>query len=133
METKSHRVVLVVDPEFGMKVIALSQRVHVWLIESPTNTTCARQATESRQGEYSTLTGITTFASEPNETGEDAAIRILETIDEHHDEYGSNGPWASIELLGTPLTKRLRLALEEYGVTDFVEAAEGFVAHRAGA
>ena len=57
-------------------------------------------------------------------------MALLLVIDEHH---GLRENWATdvvVEVLGVPLTKRFRSALEALGRFDVLERPHGFVATR---
>jgi hypothetical protein len=73
---------------------------------------------------------VTTFQVERNSTPEEWCAGILGAVDLHHGEYAHDPPYAVVEVIGAPLTIRLRQAFGEYELNAFVEMAAGFQASR---
>jgi hypothetical protein len=83
----NHTVVVVLEREFGEKVVALSERTHVWLVDSPVNRAAAEPiwARLKRDPPADALAqGLTLFQSLPKASPEEAFADILDTIAEHH-------------------------------------------------
>jgi hypothetical protein len=74
---------------------------------------------------------VTTFTLYEGESIESSVVNLLPVIDEHH---GLREDWATdivLEVLGVPLTARIRSALQALGPFDILERADGFAATRA--
>ncbi len=126
MKNLEHKVVLVVDPNFGEKAIELACSAHVWIVASPGNNIVAESLWKDSKQEFSINTGISTFEASPNSTPEDTVIDIIDTIDEHHDSSSGDFSWKCIEVYGTELTPQVRKILETYGVKQFNTHEGGF-------
>jgi len=75
-------------------------------------------------------TGVTTFTAADDDTGSEACLKILETIDLHHGEYSSDPPYSVLETVGAPLSRLVKGAIEALGFSRFESTANGFRALR---
>ena len=57
-------------------------------------------------------------------------IDELDTIDLHRGVYSADPAFTVIEIIGTPLSEGIKIALSEYGFDEFKETTEGFRAVR---
>jgi len=115
------KIAVVLDPHFGNRLIELAQRLHVWVCDSLDNQP-AVQAVWAIPGLYETDRGATTFSR--CEDPETVFLSNLDTIDEHHP------CWRVIEVYGLAVTLQVQEALRAYGVTDFNDFTDGFIATR---
>lgn len=115
------KVAVVLDPHFGNRLIELAQRIHVWICESPDNQP-AMQAVWAIPGLYETDRGTTSFSR--CEDPETVFLSNLDTIDLHH------SCWRIMEVYGLTATPQVQEALRAYGVTDFDNLTDGFIATR---
>jgi hypothetical protein len=129
MSERVKRVTLVLDPDYGDKLSLLAEVSHVWVIDTPANRTAA-SIYWSQNPKSDTEQGITTFKSFENEAGAESCLKMLDTIDLHHGKYSSHPPYSVFEVIGSPLTKPIKSALEGLGFTTFEAMAEGFRARR---
>jgi hypothetical protein len=53
-------------------------------------------------------------------SAEETLVGELGTIDLHHCPDSADPPWSQIEVLGTPLTERIKAALAKYGFDQFI-------------
>lgn len=121
----NHSVAIVVDREFGERLLPLTQRLHVWICHTPINREAAEKSwAAAPAGAVSNEVGATTFGVDENDSPEDMAINRLADIDLHH--FG----WSRMEFYGVELSDKLRLELQEYGVNEFQETFDGFVCSR---
>ena len=125
-----HRVAIVVDRNFGERLRELSRHCHVWACKTPDNLHVAVQLWAEKSGGYSFEAGVTIFNVSAEATPEAMCRDILWTVDLHHGEYSHDPPWSEIEVVGAALTPPLRAGLEDYGVEDFEERPDGFLAIR---
>src|SRR5579859_6738140 len=122
---KGHKVIVIVDPDFGKKLRKLEPGVAVWIIDTPENASIVRELWKERPSP-SHLTGITTFCAEAKDSPEDTLINELDTIDLHHGKYSSNPPYSKIEVIGANLSEKNRSALAQYGFQEFCLTPSGF-------
>ena len=76
------------------------------------------------------LIGVTTFPDLPAVSSEETLIGKLETIDFASRSYSANPPYTLIEVIGTPITSRIKNQFGQFGFNDFRETANGFEALR---
>lgn len=94
-----HHVVLIFG-EFHGDLWSLSRNQHVWLMHSPANHAEAERVWDREDDSYTPLHGVTTFdcdGASPTEL-----LRILITVDHHHDESSVDDPWTAIHVRGIP-------------------------------
>lgn len=123
MPESNATVAIVVDPNFGERLMSLADRMPVWIADTPTNRTVA-ESVWSREG-----SNVTTFRV----AGDDAAEwcrAILPQVDLHHGEYSQARAFDSIEVFGAGANTKLRDALSQYGFTISSERPDGFRAVR---
>jgi hypothetical protein len=101
----------------------------VWIVDTPTNKAVAQRLWKERP-EEGHLTGITTFNNADSSSPEDLLVAELDSIDLHHGSYSADPPYTAIEVLGTPLTERVRNELSAYGFNEFHTNSAGFTAQR---
>jgi hypothetical protein len=53
-------------------------------------------------------------------------VSELDKIDLHHGSYSANPPYAILEVLGAPLSDRIKAQLSQYGFDEFHPSAAGF-------
>jgi hypothetical protein len=124
MISTPYKVFVVVDRNFGGRLAALPQGVPVWIVDTPTNKPVAQLLWRDRNGNH--LTGITTFDDSDSSSPEDLLVGHLGTIDLHHGSYSADPPYTQLEVLGAPLTERIKAELSEYGFNEFHIDSEGF-------
>lgn len=114
-----HRVGLVLDREFGNKVLALSDRMHVWMIDSPTNRAAAEVVwAGNREGDPRNPLehGVTLFKSTTGRTPEEIVVEIMDTISDHHSEWEHDPPMSELEIHGASDTDAFSSALASVGM-----------------
>jgi hypothetical protein len=118
------------DPEFGDRLIALSRRLHVWIVATPANQAVAERIWRADGGGSSLERGVTTFPSDPGVPRDELASRYLDTIEDHHGPYSHTPPWTVLEVFGAPPTAELSAALGDLGFSRVEPTSDGFVATR---
>jgi hypothetical protein len=129
MDGVPYKVRVIVDREFGEHLAQLESGVPARIVDTPTNKAVAQRLWKERNQE-SHLTGITTFNDPDSLSPEDILVSKLDTIDLHHGSYSAVPPYTILEVLGVPLSERIKLALCEYGFNQFHPDATGFSAIR---
>jgi hypothetical protein len=124
-----YKVYVVVDREFGERLTNLAPGVPVWIVNTPLNRTVAERLWKERN-QQGYLTGITTFDDLESSSAEDLLLWELDTIDLHHGPQSADPPYTILEVLGTPLSDRIRAELSQYGFDEFHPSAGGFSAVR---
>ena len=112
-------VAVVVDRRFGDRLNGLASRLPVWIGTSMKNRTAVDHV-RAQHPDYD----ITSINAGADYSGEDLLLSQLEAIDLHHHS------WRVIEVYGVLRTPLLTLAFEEFGVTEFKDTSDGFVAQR---
>lgn len=130
MKTDKHIVELVVDPNWGDRVLDMADESHVWIIETPVNSKAA-QKYWGKNPSYSVLKGITVFMFDLGASPEQICVDVFDTINEHHvydyyEDLGPIPPWNEIRVVGAKLTDKLKKELMEFGFSQFEETPLGF-------
>jgi hypothetical protein len=126
-------VAIVLDPNYGERVVELARERHVWLVTSASNDPAVRAlwddpARSLEEDDPLAEGGVTTFS--PTETPEASFISILEEVDAHHGEYSHDPPLSLLEVIGLEPTVAVRDELSSYGFGNIELSAEGFVVRR---
>ncbi len=124
------KVVIVVDRKFAGNLGALAESEFLWVIDSPFNSAAIREFWSDDSGRVDIAGGVTSFAAADDEPADVTCARLLEDVDEHHNEWGPEAPWLEIEVHGIQLTPALRVAFEEFGGTTFERTPGGFICRR---
>jgi hypothetical protein len=127
--TEPYRVSVVVDRDYGQRLATLAHTGPVWIVDTPSNRTVAKQVWAADPNR-SHLEGITTFKVPEGVSSEDILINELDTIDLHHGTYSASPPYTVLDVIGTPITARLKAELAKFGFNEFQETPHGFCAVR---
>lgn len=124
-----HKVYVIVDRNFGKRLIGIPAGTPVWIVDSPANGPVIRRLwNENPVRDH--LKGIASFSDVRSSSPEELFLMELETIDLHHGSYSADPPYNTIEAMGTPLTERIEKALHEYGFDQCRTVPKGFIAQR---
>jgi hypothetical protein len=130
METND-TVALIVDPEFGTRIRDVAARVwHTWVVATPENVVVAEQIWSApNSADLNMQGGVTTFIQHGADR-ESWCDAILDSVDEHHNNYSRDPGYSILEVYGTPLTERLRAVFVEFGFSIFTPTDYGFCAYK---
>jgi len=124
-----YTVYVVVDREFGDRLSELAADVPVWIVNTTLNRTAAQSLGKERKHEDH-LRGVTTFEGSESSSPEDLLVSQIDTIDLHHGIYSASPPYTIFEVLGAPLSDRIKAELSKFGFTEFSATRKGFCASR---
>lgn len=130
MEEIAHTVAIVVDRSFGDRLLPLSRRLHVWIIDSSTNRP-ARDKVWNETQEYTLESGATLFFDDGTQPSDVVVAQMLDDVERHHGEGAHTPPMSRLEVYGTPRTASLSSALADYGFEHFEDESDRFIASRA--
>ena len=129
-----HQVALIVDPDFGERLLPLADAMHVWCVASPANF-AALQAWYARDPaqDFSFLRGGSSFPERPGIAPAALAASMIEAIDDHHgpqwvEGVGEIPAWSRLTVIGCGYEEPLVTALATYGFGLEGEVPGGFVA-----
>ncbi len=125
------RLFVIVDPEYGRRLLEMEPGWPVWITMSPTNKPVVYSLWQTCP-EPDHLTGITGFQFDPDIGPDERFLAQLRTIDVHHGAYSSSNPYTELEVIGTSLTVAIREALSQLGFSKFTEGQDCFVATHSG-
>jgi hypothetical protein len=129
MSERINKVTLVLEPDYGDRLASLAAVSHVWVMDTSANRTAALEYW-AQNPKPKVETGITTFKSMEDESRWESCLKMLDTIDLHHGRYSSNPPYSVFDVIGCPLTKAVKSAVEDLGFIRFEKMIEGFRASR---
>jgi hypothetical protein len=124
-----YKVYVVVEREFGEQLGKLPRGARIWIVNTPTNRAIAERLWKERPQEGH-LAGITIFNDSKSSSAEDLLVAELGTIDLHHGSYSADPPYTILEVLGAPLSDRIKSELSQYGFDEFHPNSTGFRAVR---
>jgi len=122
-------VTVVLDRDFGDRLLAIDATTPVWIVDTPLNRAATRKRWSER-GTGSHLHGVTMFKIFNSDSAEEIFLRELSTIDLHHGIYSADPPYTILDVIGASLTERIKAKMEEFGFDEFQSTAEGFWASR---
>jgi hypothetical protein len=125
---KPYKVYVVLDEEYGERLLDLAKTGPVWIVDTSRNREAAQRVWAANKSQTH-LNGVTTFTT-GDCSAEDALINHLDTIDLHHGVYSADPPYTILEAIGTPITDRLKTELAPFRFNEFESVAEGFRAVR---
>ena len=128
VERTEHRVAIVLDPNYGERIIELARECHVWLVSSASNDAAVATLHQSDPA-YSLGEGVTTFS--PAETPQASFVAILDLVEEHHGEYSHDPPVSVIDVIGLEPSAAAIDELDVYEFRHIEPSKNGFVARRA--
>jgi hypothetical protein len=123
------RVLAILDADFGDRLRDIPPGQPVWITMSLANEPAVRSLWATRS-DPDHLTGITSMNFTPGLVVEDQLLNNLGTIDLRHGPYSSKTPYTELEVIGSPLTPRIRAALSKFGFIQFDERQHSFIASR---
>ncbi len=129
MAERVNKVTLVLEPEYGGKLAALASISHVWVVDTPANRAAASEYWAQRLRQKG-KSGITTFKFSEGASRLETCLGILATVDLHHGTYSSNPLYSELEVIGVPLSAKVKSAIRDLGFGRFERTAEGFHATR---
>ena len=126
MKEPSATVAIVVDPNFGDRLLSLATQMPGWIADTEANHTCA-ESIQSYDG--SNQSNVTTFRVTGGDVSDWCRV-ILPQVDLHHGEYSQSPPYRAVEVFGARATADLRRVFSKYGFTISSERSDGFRALR---
>jgi hypothetical protein len=125
MLSSCYAVGIVVDPDFGDRLVPLASRLHVWIVDTPPNRAAAERVWAA-DAAYSLERGVTTFRVDEGATREEWCIAVLPDVHDHHGAHAHDPPYGAIEVYGAAPSAALRAAFAEWGLAGIEEVPGGF-------
>ncbi len=122
-------MLVVLDPDFGDRLVDVRSDQPVWIVESPANTPAARRI----WSDGVERSGVLTLFKSSAESGEHKFEHQLDVIDLHHGPYSSDESYTCIDVIGASLTAEIIARLLALGFGSPSATAEGFKATRSSA
>ena len=124
-EAMKGSVALVLDPEFGDRLLALAKEMPVWLVSSPVNLHAAELARPKLEAGR-----ITTILTRANESTAALLARALYAIDEHQGESSQATPYNELCVRGASEHLLSSELISELGLQLVRATPEGFVVNK---
>lgn len=121
------RITLILDPDYGSKLKLICRDMPVWIVESLENL-CAINQLRANNSYYDVQ--ITNFSLKEGESLSHACERIIESLDQHYNEYAEDGGYVELDVIGVSLDKVSMQPFFELGFTKFVQTDDGFIAYK---
>ena len=131
MKQKPYKVAMVIDREFGNKLVALSRRIHVWVCNSSANLKAVNKINKDIK-EFSLESGVTNFKVSKDDSAEDMFMNFIDTVDLHHGKFSHSPSWSVLEVYGLRLSPTIEAKLQEFGQGKFEQMTNGFIFYRGG-
>jgi hypothetical protein len=122
---EANRVFVVLDRDYDERLLELARSGPVWIVDTPQNRAVAQNHWAANPNRNH-LEGVTTFKAGDDCSSEETLINELDTIDLHHGSYSADPPYTVLEVIGTPISERLKAELSHYGFNKFQPTGEGF-------
>jgi hypothetical protein len=120
-------VAIVLDPLYP-ELQQLAKQMPTWEIDSVPHRVVAERLRQL-PGTADAFQGITLFKVINESDAEDNCISIVGQVDLHHGIYSSRSRIATLRVIGTKPSNRVREALAAYGFMTLEPTPDGFVAH----
>jgi hypothetical protein len=130
MSDTPYSVCVVLDREYGTRLLGLLETGPIWAIDSQSNREVVRRFWEKFPSRDE-MDGLTVFKAACDRTSEEILLDEFATIDLHHGPYSADPPYTVIRVIGTSPTERIKRVLSGYGFDSFDVVEEGFRATRA--
>ncbi|MDP3278247.1 MAG: hypothetical protein Q8Q09_23875 [Deltaproteobacteria bacterium] len=127
--TSQHPVALVLDGEFGPRLVDLAARVHVWALESPVNRAAAERIRVAAPV-YSLERGVTLFHASATDSLADMLAEQIGVIAEHHGPFSHDPPMDALEVYGLAPNADVLAVLTECGWGALSVTESGFIARQ---
>lgn len=125
-DTAEYAVAIVVDPEFGNRLLDVADRSPVWVADTEGNRAAAAIPRPRGSGSHTAVGAVTTFTVDPAASLESWCIDVLGDIDLHHGPYSHTPGYSAVEICGVEPSPALLAALAEYRLTTISRIAGGF-------
>jgi 6-pyruvoyl-tetrahydropterin synthase len=122
------RVALVLSREFAEGCISLQAEMPVWIIDSSENKPVVEQIRSARSS--NALNMITTFQTQESETLDHICKRIVQSLDDHHNEQSQSPAYCELLVIGVSLGEVHLKPFLELGFDQFEQMDTGFIARK---
>lgn len=126
IDNDNGKVALVLSQDFGDECFALQERMPIWIIESPQN----QSAVDKIRAQSGGTRQITTFHLRGNESLSATCERIVQSLDDHHNESSQTPAYCELIVFGLSLAGVSLKPFLELGFEEFVETSTGFIAKK---
>lgn len=131
MQISTRSIAIVVDEEFGSRLLSLATRTRVWAVDSVPNRRFADRLSEKARA-LGEATGVTLVRAAEGADGVQTCLDMLYRVEAKHGVYTSNPPYGEIELIGVSEhdAGSVRQELERLGFSVFEPTSNGLRAFR---
>jgi hypothetical protein len=131
MHRQPQSVAIVVDREFGGRILALATRTRVWAVDSPTNRRVAERLRDKPRSPED-RGGVTLVEADPAAGRAATCLELLYGVESEHGTHVHNPPYEQVEVIGVEGDDAdpVRAELARLGFVDFTTTQDGFRAHR---
>ena len=121
-----YTVYLILDPNFGYKVLNIAENHHVWLCDSVVNRLAASKFKSAERSKPWNEYGITLYEINTKNSIEEMFFDIIRTVDEHHNEYSHNPSWQKLVVIGVCSSASILSELNDISPGVVINTPTGF-------
>jgi hypothetical protein len=121
-------IALVLDQNFGTRVLELAKQMPVWIVESEENDSAVKQTRSALGG----MAHITSLLLGKGESASDACLRALYEIDEHHGPSSLDAPYDRVLVFGCVPHLITSEVMNDLGFARVSKTDSGFYAEKQG-
>lgn len=125
---KNSQVALVLERDFREELIPLIERMPVWIIDSPQNLPVVEKIRNTKLSGTAEI--ITTFQARDLESLEMACERIVQSLDEHHNDCSQTPGYSELMVIGVSLGNVSLKPFLELNFDQFLRTNKGFIAKK---
>jgi hypothetical protein len=121
-------IALVLDQNFGSRVLELAEKMPVWIVSSEANNSAVKRTPGCLDG----MAAITTLLIGKGESVNDACLRALYDIDEHHGARSLGVPYDRVLVIGCSPDLITPEVMNDLGFARVRETETGFYVEKQG-
>ncbi|MCL2644230.1 MAG: hypothetical protein FWD51_02095 [Betaproteobacteria bacterium] len=131
MQPKAFKqVALVLQPDFGERLIQLVELMPVWIIESSQNRVAVEKIRNTKL--LRSAIPITTFQAKEGELLKTVCERIVLSLEDHYNEYSQIPSYNELKVIGISLTDVSLKPFLKLNFDEFLVTETGFIARKSG-
>lgn len=131
MQLAVRSITLVLDEDFGSRLLSLASRTRVWAVDSPLNRRFAHRVTEKLRG-TGAMPLVSLFDCAAGTSRLEQCVNMLYLVEERHGAHRSHPAYGELEVIGLDAgaVEGVRQELARFGFSAFEPTSSGLRAYR---